>query len=217
MVLFRALNNVDDNVIALMLSAGQVTDEEYAGFWRMEDKIGLPLEQIHISGDIAKSLQGSMARFFRRLALDKPVVRSNYFLQALGEEGQRDGVDPEELAWGTTSNGPEDEFGGHAHQGDSDKRDVPVERVLMRTERQTLRRLGVSGAVAFTIRTIHGAGGGAGGGGSPAARPAQWARGLPEVQHYKGGAWEQVADRIQQESKQMQAVMGVIGWRRSLT
>ena len=92
-----------------------------------------------------------MARFFRRLALDKPVVRSNYFIQALPEAGQRDEVDPEELAWGSTSNGPEDEFGGHAHQGE--RGDIPAERVLVRTERQTLRRLGVSGAVVFTIRT----------------------------------------------------------------
>lgn len=138
-----------------------------------------------------------MARFFRRLALDKPVVRSNYFLQALPEVEKRGGVDPEELAWGTTSNGPEDEFGGHAHQGESDKRDVPVERVLMRTERQTLRRLGVSGAVVFTIRTYSEAVEGLG---EDAARRLGSAMGSwpPEVQHYKGGAWEQVTDRIKQ-------------------
>ena len=138
-----------------------------------------------------------MARFFRRLALDKPVVRSNYFVQALAEEGERDAVDPEELAWGTTSNGPEDGFGGHAHQGSGE---IPVERVVMRTERQTLRWLGVSGAVVFTIRTYT----------EPVAgleeeagrrlgrAMAEWP---PEVRRYKGagrGWWESVVNKCKQ-------------------
>lgn len=93
-----------------------------------------------------------MARFFRRLAVDKPVERNNYFIQVVKAEGERDTLDPEELAWSESTNGPEDLFTlSHEFAG---KRSAPkVEQIRVRTERQTLRRLGVSGGVVFTIRT----------------------------------------------------------------
>ncbi|KAK0191428.1 hypothetical protein F5146DRAFT_1001243 [Armillaria mellea] len=145
------------------------------GFWRMRDKIGLPLDEIHLSGNvpqcknlrclfcwekkketdrnqIVKKLHTSFERFFRRLPVDKPVIRNNYFVQVVQPQGQ-DLVDPEELAWSTTTNGPEGEF-AHGHPAHPPERPVvSPETLRLRTERQTLRRLPLSGAVLFTIRT----------------------------------------------------------------
>ncbi|SJL01473.1 uncharacterized protein ARMOST_04795 [Armillaria ostoyae] len=131
------------------------------GFWRMRDKIGLPLDEIHLSGNVPQyreKLHTSFERFFRRLPVDKPVIRNNYFVQVVRPQGQDRGieddlVDPEELAWSTTTNGPEGEF-AHGHPAHPPERPlVSPETLRLRTERQTLRRLPLSGAVLFTIRT----------------------------------------------------------------
>ncbi|KAG6919303.1 hypothetical protein DXG01_007436 [Tephrocybe rancida] len=100
-------------------------------------------------------LQLSMERFFQRLAVDKPVARNNYFFQVVkppSPEGVED-IDPEELAWATTSHGPEDKFSG-THPPELPTRPTPTPaNVRLRTERQTLRRLPRSGAILFGIRT----------------------------------------------------------------
>lgn len=123
----------------------------------------------------------SMDRFFKRLPLDKPVIRNNYAVQLVQEPAMRApapapgsllALDPEELAWAVTMNGSEDtnEFERAKHindqaestpgPGEGDK-GYPVSRtatpatlrtVCLRTERQTLRRLPRTGAVVFTIR-----------------------------------------------------------------
>ncbi|TFK56026.1 hypothetical protein OE88DRAFT_694681 [Heliocybe sulcata] len=147
------------------------------GFWRMEDKIGLPLEDIHVKGHVPQykeKLHLSMSRFFKRMAVDKPVVRNNYFLQvARPRPAPADGteiMDPLELAWSDSTNGDEDAF-THGTPGTeqlkkervpeslkhSEEADIPdyvvPENIRLRTERQSLRRLPRSGAVVFTIRT----------------------------------------------------------------
>lgn len=123
----------------------------------------------------------SMDRFFKRLPLDKPVIRNNYAVQLVQEPAMRTpapapgsllALDPEELAWAATMNGSEDtnDFERAKHindQADSTPapgvgdRGYPVSRtatpatlrtVCLRTERQTLRRLPRTGAVVFTIR-----------------------------------------------------------------
>ncbi|KZP13099.1 hypothetical protein FIBSPDRAFT_141100 [Athelia psychrophila] len=136
-----------------------------SGFWRMEDKIGLPLDAIHTNGNVPQfkeKLQTSMERFFRRMTVDKPIIRNNYFIQVVkpGEEQRTDAtpseysdLDPEELAWSTTTNGPEDTF-NHGHPGTAPSSPTVLPSTIrLRTERQTLRRLPRSGAVLFTIRT----------------------------------------------------------------
>ncbi|KDR83519.1 hypothetical protein GALMADRAFT_235712 [Galerina marginata CBS 339.88] len=144
------------------------------GFWRMQDKIGQPLDDIHITGNVPQykeKLQTSLERFFRRLPVDKPVIRNNYFIQTnrresgahelnVGEDADAI-VDPEELAWAKSTLGSED-----AYEHGSVRRNTPrnmikaeaigdadVEWIRLRSERQTLRRLPRSGAVVFTIRT----------------------------------------------------------------
>lgn len=120
-------------------------------------------------GSIDKEkLDMSMERFFQRMSVDKPVVRNNYFFQVIepgknktgpinidmggmGDEDDDREVDPEELGWSTSTNGPEDSF-IHGHRKPS--RPTPtVADLRMRSERQTLRRLPQSGAIVFTIRT----------------------------------------------------------------
>jgi len=124
-----------------------------AGFWRMRDKIGLPLEEIHISGDVPQyqaKLQISLERFFRRLRVDKPVVRNNYFIQVSPPPGAAaNTIDPEELAWSNYVLGSEDLL----HEKPPPNVKATPERLRLRTERQSLRRLPKSGAVVFTIRT----------------------------------------------------------------
>ncbi|KAJ3990373.1 hypothetical protein F5890DRAFT_1481462 [Lentinula detonsa] len=144
------------------------------GFWRMRDKIGLPLEDIHIQGHVPQyetKLHHSMDRYFKRMSVEKPIIRNNYFFQVIPPKDTRHSidvlsqsaaesiiendsiVDPEELAWSTTTNGSEETF-NHGHPINPDKRPVvAAENLRLRTERQTLRRLPLSGAIVFTIRT----------------------------------------------------------------
>ncbi|KAI0052577.1 hypothetical protein FA95DRAFT_1579903 [Auriscalpium vulgare] len=147
------------------------------GSWRLEDKIGMPLDEIHFSGEVpfyAQKLQTSLNRFFRRLTTGTPVVRENWLIQTLdpknlsrpGDIVEND--DPEELAWNSTAYGSEDKFShvpssyalslGSPLREPTPSTRPPVPKVThqtlrLRTEHQTLRRLPKTGAIVFTIRT----------------------------------------------------------------
>ncbi|KAL9053266.1 MAG: hypothetical protein Q9162_004874 [Coniocarpon cinnabarinum] len=113
-----------------------------AGFWRLEDKFGMPLSEIHTSGEVPQfreKLEKGMLSFFRRLQPEKPMLRNNYFIQ----------VD-DELAW-SPSIGSEDlpELEGWK----AAEWNRAVEHHWFRSERQSLSRLPRTGAVVFTIRT----------------------------------------------------------------
>jgi alpha-1,2-mannosyltransferase len=99
-----------------------------AGFWRLSDKFGMPLSEIHTSGDVPQfreKLEKGMMNFFRRIRPEDPVLRNNYFIQ----------VD-DDLAW-SKSIGDEDSDGiGWFTAEDR----TPVERHWFRSERQSLRR-----------------------------------------------------------------------------
>jgi hypothetical protein len=102
--------------------------------WRLADKIGRSLGEIHgpVPG-YGAALGRPVDRFFAKLAADRPVWRLNWTIHARSEPFQPvapkiGGVDPTDFAEG----------------------------VFLRVERQTLRRLPTSGDVLFTIRTyIH--------------------------------------------------------------
>ncbi|KAM3076846.1 hypothetical protein ACMFMG_003688 [Clarireedia jacksonii] len=114
-----------------------------AGFWRLEDKFGMPLSEIHTSGDVPgykQKLEKGMMNFFRRVQPNGPVQRNNYFIQ----------VD-DQLAW-SSSIGPENGAPGTV-SWDTAEKNKAVEHHWFRSERQTLRRLPRSGGVVFTIRT----------------------------------------------------------------
>ncbi|OCK75708.1 glycosyltransferase family 22 protein [Lepidopterella palustris CBS 459.81] len=112
-----------------------------AGFWRLEDKFGMPLSEIHTSGDVPQfkeKLEKGMLNFFKRVMPDKAVLRNNYFIQVDGE-----------LAW-SSSIGGEDEEGIGWFTAEKNKK---IGWHWFRSERQSLRRLPRSGGVVFTIRT----------------------------------------------------------------
>jgi len=112
-----------------------------SGFWRLEDKFGMPLSEIHTSGDVPQfreKLEKGMMNFFRRLKPEELMARNNYFLQ----------VD-DELAW---SHSIGDEDSGEASWSTAEKNKA-IEHHHLRSERQTLRRLPKSGGIVFTIRT----------------------------------------------------------------
>jgi alpha-1,2-mannosyltransferase len=112
-----------------------------AGFWRLSDKYGMRLSEIHTSGDVPgykEKLERGMLNFFRRLKVEDPVVRNNYFIQ----------VD-DDLAW-SHSIGSED---ADVVSWNTAQKDKAIEHHYFRSERQSLRRLPRTGAVVFTIRT----------------------------------------------------------------
>ncbi|KAL6231318.1 hypothetical protein BDW75DRAFT_233690 [Aspergillus navahoensis] len=112
-----------------------------AGFWRLSDKYGMRLSEIHTSGDVPgykEKLERGMMNFFRRLKVEDPVVRNNYFIQ----------VD-DDLAW-SHSIGSED---ANVVSWNTAQKNKAIEHHYFRSERQSLRRLPRTGAVVFTIRT----------------------------------------------------------------
>ncbi|KAF4121394.1 alpha-1,2-mannosyltransferase [Geosmithia morbida] len=112
-----------------------------AGFWRLSDKYGMTLSEIHTSGDVPhfkQKLEGSMNKFFQRLKCDTVYCRNNYFLQvddslpwshSIGDE------DAPQVSWSTA------------------EKNKTIEHHWFRSERQSLRRLPKSRAVVFTVRT----------------------------------------------------------------
>lgn len=112
-----------------------------AGFWRLEDKFGMPLSEIHTSGDVPQyreKLEKGMMNFFRRVKPEDPVLRNNYFLQVDDDLAWSHSIGSEdslEVAWSTAA------------------KNKAIEHHFFRSERQSLRRLPRSGGVVFTIRT----------------------------------------------------------------
>jgi hypothetical protein len=112
-----------------------------AGFWRLEDKFGMPLSEIHTSGDVPQfreKLEGGMRKFFTRLGCEELYARNNYFLQvddSLPWSWSIGAEDSPEVAWQTA------------------EKNKAIEHHWFRSERQTLRRLPKTGAVCFTVRT----------------------------------------------------------------
>jgi hypothetical protein len=103
-----------------------------------------------------EKLQLSLGRFFKRLPVDKPVVRYNYGFQLVNplsaEASKGKPIDPDELSWSTTMFGDEDNgISTREHVG-AKSGIIPTPSMMrFRTERQTLRRLPQTGAIVFTI------------------------------------------------------------------
>ncbi|KAI1494716.1 alpha-1,2-mannosyltransferase [Biscogniauxia mediterranea] len=113
------------------------------GFWRMQDKFGMPLSEIHTSGSVPQykeKLEKGMMNLFRRLKPEEIVSRHNYFMQV--DDG---------LPW-STSIGDEDDP-DRERTWDTAEKDRAIEHHYYRSERQSLRRLPRTGGIVFTIRT----------------------------------------------------------------
>ncbi|GAA5921925.1 hypothetical protein JCM1841_004997 [Sporobolomyces salmonicolor] len=109
---------VEDEQGHYRLRAGSICT---AGFWRLQDKVGLTLDDIHFKGSVpnyAEKYQKSMNRFFSNLREDKLVERNNYFFQV--DDG---------LSWSTQTNGTEkifDQYNKCAQLGTFEKTDGAV-------------------------------------------------------------------------------------------
>ena len=110
------------------LVAGSVASPSY---WRLADKLGQELLDIHDPVPALRSRIGqAMRRFFRQLPPGRVYLRGNWFIHASGEPFRT----------------PEDASPGAAT--------VPagVDGLYLRCERQTLRRLPETGTILFAIR-----------------------------------------------------------------
>ena len=114
------------------LTAGAVC---FPSNWRFADKIGKKLADVHgpVPG-YAEKLANPVDRFFKNLTADTIMWRANWLIHATPELFQAD----------------------HKLDAATAAAITPVnagEKLWLRVERQTLRRLPASGAVLFTIRT----------------------------------------------------------------
>ncbi|KAI1390613.1 uncharacterized protein F4822DRAFT_155737 [Hypoxylon trugodes] len=97
--------------------------------WRLDQKIGWPLHQIHDPVPLWKEkLKKSMERFFVNLKVNSPIQRNNLFVQPCGEIFHHD-------------------------RFESYPEVKRIEDLWIRTELQSLCRLPRSKAVVFSVRT----------------------------------------------------------------
>ncbi|QIL89447.1 DUF3445 domain-containing protein [Microbulbifer sp. SH-1] len=97
-------------------------------YWRLEEKIGRPLDQIHrLVPGFQQKLSPQLARFFDHLLPEYPVWRGNWSVVNSPDLLQR---------------------GGNTAQC------TEPGALFLRVERQSLRRLPETGAVVFTIRVM---------------------------------------------------------------
>ncbi len=102
--------------------------------WKLEDKIGKTVDQIHAPvPEYASELSARVNRFLQHLKVNKPLQRFNWSLQAGNELLWRDDVESAAATSEVESS------------GDADS-------VYWRVERQSFLRLPQSGAIVFAIR-----------------------------------------------------------------
>lgn len=127
-----SLNVPEDLVVMLPSSAGYCISAASLcspSHWRLREKIGLPIARVHDPiPQIHQTLTPQIDRFFERLRHLKPIQRFNWSLQE----------DAQYFAW-------------PGHEAAPFDAETPL---FYRVERQTLRRLPESNAVAFTIRVF---------------------------------------------------------------
>ncbi|KAI2623639.1 hypothetical protein GGS21DRAFT_335374 [Xylaria nigripes] len=114
------------------------------GFWRLKDKFGMALSEIHTSGSVPQfkeRLEKGMMNLFRRLKPADIVGRFNYFFQ----------ID-DDLGWSRNIGSEDSDLPQHEGWKLAQK-DRAIDDHYFRCERQTLRRLPKSGGIVFTIRT----------------------------------------------------------------
>jgi hypothetical protein len=102
--------------------------------WKLHDKLGKPMAGIHVPVPFYKDkLERPVDRFFDKLKEDKPVWRLNWSLTDDPELFQPTGHSRPDVNLGITQ-------------------ETAGEKVFLRIERQTLRRLPRTGAICFGIR-----------------------------------------------------------------
>ncbi|KAI1437055.1 hypothetical protein GGR50DRAFT_647064 [Xylaria sp. CBS 124048] len=101
--------------------------------WSIENKIGLPLHEIHQDvPDYKQKMQFSMDRYFSKMPTDKPIQRASWELK-VDQPLYMPPKDPRS-----------------AYQDEK----LTRSRVHLRVDWQTLRRLPLSGGIAFNFKTF---------------------------------------------------------------
>ncbi|KAK7187854.1 hypothetical protein DPSP01_010899 [Paraphaeosphaeria sporulosa] len=138
----------DDIALMVMNDDGQYHLDAGAvclpGFWRLKEKFRMSLDTLHIEAGVPhyqEKLMKSMNRFFARMTPDQPVIRNNFFIQL--DDG---------LHWSHRM-GDEKNVNQVASWANANSKDLTIDEIHFRSERQSLRRLPKSGALMFTIRT----------------------------------------------------------------
>lgn len=113
-----------------VLTAGHVC---FPAKWNLQEKIGLPLDEIHLPVPFyQKNLAQKTNHFLNNINIDRPVTRLNWSIH---------NTDTLFLPAATSSSkiNPSDQL---------------LKHLFLRTERQTLRKLPLSGKLIFTIKTF---------------------------------------------------------------
>lgn len=104
--------------------------------WNVDTKLGLKLSEIHAPiPDYKEKMQFSMDRYFARMPTDKPIQRGS---------------------WGLEVDKPLFMPPGDPHERYREKQDpdLVMERLHLRVDWQTLRRLPLSGAIVFNFKAL---------------------------------------------------------------
>ncbi|KAF4499094.1 hypothetical protein FAGAP_4741 [Fusarium agapanthi] len=109
------------------------------GFWRLREKYRMSLDTLHIEAGVPhyqEKLQKSMNRYFDKMGPEQTITRNNLDdgLHWSHRMGPQNGSDP--ASWAKAND-----------------KDITIEDLHFRSERQTLRRLPRSGVLLFTVRT----------------------------------------------------------------
>lgn len=116
-----------------------------AGSWKFKDKFNTSLDNIHLISKVPKyipNLQKSMMKFFYRITTSEMMVRFNYSFQL-----------DNNLPWAYSSLGDEDDDELKFRFTNNDLNSITIDDVHYRSERQVIRRLPQTGAIAFIVRT----------------------------------------------------------------
>ena len=104
--------------------------------WNVDTKLGLKLSEIHDPiPDFKEKMQFSMDRYFSKLPLDKPIQRGS---------------------WGLEVDQPLFMPPGDPHEQYREKQDPDLEldRLHLRVDWQTLRRMPLSGGIIFNFKAL---------------------------------------------------------------
>jgi len=104
--------------------------------WRLQDKMGRPLHEIHGPvPDYKEKMQFSMDRYFSKMPCNKPIQRGSWGLE-IGQPLYSQPGDP------------------HFKLRESQPSELDVEDIYLRVDWQTLRRLPKSQAIVFNFKAL---------------------------------------------------------------
>ncbi|KAL1592272.1 hypothetical protein SLS60_011349 [Paraconiothyrium brasiliense] len=133
------------------------------GFWRLKEKFKMSLDTLHIEAGVPhyqEKLMKSMNRFFARMTPEQPVIRNNvsslsmiFPLRIIAHAFMKFFIQLDNGLHWSHRMGDEKNVDQVASWATANSKDLTIDEIHFRSERQSLRRLPKSGALMFTIRT----------------------------------------------------------------